>query len=168
MFIFKKIKNIVPAVFYYLANSRFKHFLSLNNSKYKVKTKKIKFFKATSLKFKFLNKLSKNRLFYQTFLFKKKRRQYRLTKYFNANKFRSTKYLYRSVLQNLINVLQYSYFCYSRYQALYFIKNGFVFLNGNLITRPFVILLPFDRINFIISHNYFSYIRTQYFCLFKL
>ena len=150
-----------------LIKSKKKHLLTQANlnkgtnytffKKYNVTNKKIK--APVNITKKFSRIFFVNRKIFESLLGFKSLRQLRFTRYF-SNFFKKTPLTVLYSLEfNIKNILIKSRFAFTNQGAINLLKSNFVFVNGVLVNNENIILKVTDRLQLIISKNFFFYYR---------
>lgn len=175
LFFYRRFQNFKKDMFYYIFRSKTKlklTFVNFWNSQYykhKYSARKLWFSrpKQLNLRYKYKVMLFKNRELINYFLYFKKIKQHRNTKYFSQFKFKNPFQIFQTFNYNVISMLYFSNLFYSHYQILFFIKNKFIYKNGQVVHSCFTTFKLGDRLNIIFSKKYYFYSIFLYFFFFK-
>lgn len=180
LFFYRRFNNFKRDMFYYIFRTKtrlkLKYLKKFTLIKFKTKYFKNKYFKKYTIKYrlkqfdlkkKYKQNLSKNREVLNYFVYFKKLKKYRNTKYIAQFKAKQPHDILTAFNYNIISILYFSTLFYSYYQILYFINNQFVYKNGVLVKTPMIVFKAGDRLNLIFSKNYYFYSIFLYFFFFK-
>jgi len=103
----------------------------------------------------------KNRKLFKKLIFLKNLKQKKTTKILSKLLKSSFIKFVNFVEYSLYNILIKSKICYTQSESIFFIKNGFVFVNGVRITNPFFILKKSDIIQLILSDCFFDFFKIN-------
>lgn len=101
------------------------------------------------------------------FFFKKNAKKKRLVKFISSNKHKPNNQIFSALEFYLFNILLRSHFIFFLNDLMFFIQNGYVFVNGLIVTNPFFKLKINDRVQLIIFKNYFFFIKSKLNAFFK-
>lgn len=161
-FIFKNdnFNNKIIKTFY--KKSKIKKYSSFKNLNLKKKALPSSFhFKNIDFKKKFNVVLKNNRIILRKFLKVKFKRQFAFNKYIkNLIKNDNLNFLY-SFEFNIVNILTRSSFFFNKLDCNWFLKNGYISLNGFVVTNNNIILKPLEIVNVSYSGYYYYFYRKS-------
>ena len=119
--------------------------------------------KTLFLKRGFFSILLENRKLIKTINFFKFKKQKTITKFLKKKVFVPTKNFYLSNEFLLVNILLRSQFFFFKTDIIFFLYNKYVFVNGFTVNSLNKILCVGDRIQLVVSDNYYYFFRTHKF-----
>lgn len=146
-----------PTKFDFLNNSIAKKTQFRLKSMYSKKIKRIK--RPLNVKHKFNRLFYINRKIFQNIFNYSIFRQKRFNNYFSYLFKKNYKLLLNSFNFSLINLLIKSRFVFTKEQAVFLIKNQFVFLNGLTMSNPYQSAKKNDLIQLILHKSYFFFFK---------
>jgi ribosomal protein S4 len=141
-------------------NLKLKNFNKI--SRLKIKTDHSDVNKFLELKKRWYKIFSKNRGLLKVYSNIKKKKQFQLTKIFYKNIKREVKLNFLKNEFTLANLIVRSKFVFTNTEAIFFVKNGFVFVNGFCIVNPKHVISVGDVVNIIFLKNYFFFFKTNF------
>jgi hypothetical protein len=91
-----------------------------------------------------------------------KSKQFQLTKEFSKFLKKKLSHNFIQTEFSLLNLLIRSKLVFTTTEALFFLKNGFIYLNGVCTTNPYQVAKLNDIINFIFGKKYFYFFKTNF------
>jgi len=103
----------------------------------------------------------KNRKILKNFLFLKDKKQYKTTKILSKIIKMDFINFYKFFEFSIVNLIIRCKFCYNLSESIFFLKNGFIYLNGLKITNPLTQVNVGDLIQLSFSENYFNFFKVN-------
>jgi hypothetical protein len=169
-----KIKNFLLLKLNNLKNSKFLHSFSKNKNIQHPDTFGFNrvFFsnekrhsdvsKFLDLKKRWKKLFNSNRNLLKSFKNINKSKQFQLTKEFSKFLKKKLSHNFIQTEFSLLNLLIRSKLVFTTTEALFFLKNGFIYLNGVCTTNPYQVAKLNDIINFIFGKKYFYFFKTNF------
>jgi len=104
--------------------------------------------------------LRENRSILSTLFFSKFTRQKKITKFISIFKHFSIKKIIQFFEFSLFNILIQSHFFIFKKDVIFFLKNGFVFVNGKPVLNKFFFLNIGDRVQITLNSDYYFFFRN--------
>lgn len=118
--------------------------------------------KFIDLKKRWYKVFTTNRNLFKFFSNSKKTKQFQLTRLFSKSLKKTTKVSFLEKEFSLLNIIVRSKFVFTINEALFLIKNSFVFVNGFCVNDPQFLLKVSDTINIIFCKKYFFFWKTSF------
>lgn len=138
---------------------------SFKNISFNVKTLKSKKYnfsqKTMDFKKKFVLILKKNRNLLRSFLKIKPKRKFNFNKYIknlSKSNYKGFLYFYE---YNIVNILVRSNFFFNHKDCSWFLKNGYISLNGKVLISEKTVLKPLEIVNVSYSNYFYFYYRKN-------
>lgn len=168
LFNFKRVRNLRKSMFYFIFRRKSKtrlKFISLKVKKVLKKKKKLRKWKKKrrvrlfqiNLKKNYRQFWSKNRAALNYFISFRAPTEHRKTKYFSQFRSRTPMQMFNIFNHNVFSMLYFSNFFYSYKQIMHFVRNQFIFKNGELVKSKYTVFVLGDRLNVVFSKRYYFY-----------
>lgn len=118
------------------------------------------FSKNFDLKKKIFFLLKENRSIISNLFFSKFTRQKKITSFLSKFRHFSIKKIIKFFEFSLFNILIQSHFLIFKVDVAYFLKNGFVFVNGQSVLNKFFLLSVGDRVQISLNNHYYLFFRN--------
>jgi ribosomal protein S4 len=102
------------------------------------------------------------KLFFNKFAKNKK-----IMKFLKLNKTQPSNQLFVKLEFHLFNILLRSHLVFFLNDLFFFIKNNYIYVNGNIVNNPFFKINVGDRIQLIIFKNYYLFFKSNLLIFYK-